>query len=162
MREKPQKSFKRITEGLTEKFPWLLGMLDDMLTQIKEPKGKHFSRCPADMKAVLLDSLERGPQIRCCMQSLPKQAVSASPVALPTQSQKQKPKQQRLALNDAATAMHAALKAMDCTSLADSGKLKWEDFRNDLPTVIFRLLCTYLQSSRQVLPTAGQSVFTGH
>ncbi|DBA97566.1 TPA: hypothetical protein ACH3X1_015258 [Trebouxia sp. C0004] len=36
MRGKPEKSFKRITEALTEKFPQPLGMLDDMLTQIEE------------------------------------------------------------------------------------------------------------------------------
>ncbi|DBA84645.1 TPA: hypothetical protein ACH3X1_006007 [Trebouxia sp. C0004] len=39
MRGKPEKSVKRITEALTEKFPQPLGMLDDMLTQIEELMG---------------------------------------------------------------------------------------------------------------------------
>ena len=43
MRGKPEKSFKRITEAVTEKFPQPLGMLDDMLTQIEELMGKHYS-----------------------------------------------------------------------------------------------------------------------
>ena len=63
------------------------------------------------------------------MQSLPKQAVSASPAALvPQRPKPKKPKQQRLALNEAATAMHAELRAMGFSSPADFGKVKWEDF----------------------------------
>ncbi|DBA98716.1 TPA: hypothetical protein ACH3X1_014489 [Trebouxia sp. C0004] len=36
MRGKPEKSFKRINEALTERSPQPLGLLDDMLTQIEE------------------------------------------------------------------------------------------------------------------------------
>ena len=52
MRGKPEKSFNRITEALTEKFPQPLGMLNDMLTQIEELMGKHYSQYLADMQAV--------------------------------------------------------------------------------------------------------------
>ena len=46
-----------------------------------------------------------------------------------------KPKQQRAALNEAATAMHAELRAMGFTSLANFSKTKWEDFKSEFPAV---------------------------
>ena len=89
MRGKPEKSFKRITEALTEKFPQPLGMLDDMLTQIEELMGKHYSQYLADMQAVF-QKVWKGSKLRCCMQRLRKQAVNASPAALAPQSPKPK------------------------------------------------------------------------
>lgn len=107
MRGKPKKSFKRITEALTEKFPQPLGMLDDMLTQIEE----------------LMETSKRSS----------KRKSSSSGT---TEPKAKKPKQQRVALNEAATAMHAELRAMGFTLPADFGKVKWEDFKTDSPTKV--------------------------
>ncbi|DBA92703.1 TPA: hypothetical protein ACH3X1_002912 [Trebouxia sp. C0004] len=104
MRGKPEKSFKRITEALTEKFPQPLGMLDDMLTQIEElmETSKTSSKCKSSSSGT-------------------------------TEPKAKKPKQQRVAQNEAAAAMHAELRAMGFTSPADFGKVKWEDFKTDSP-----------------------------
>jgi len=63
MRGKPEKSFKRITEALTQKFPQPLGMLDDMLTQVEELMGKHNSRCPCSHTSRLVRYF--GKDLKC-------------------------------------------------------------------------------------------------
>jgi len=52
-----------------------------------------------------------------------------------TEPKAKKPKQQRVALNEAATAMHAELRAMGFRMLADFGNVKWEDFKTQYPEV---------------------------
>lgn len=152
MRGKPKKSFKRITEALTEKFPQPLGMLDDMLTQIEELMGKHYSQCLADTQAVF--QTVWNAYIALLHAEISKTSSKRkSSSSGTTEPKAKKPKQQRVALNEAATAMHAELRAMGFTSPADFGKVKWEDFKTESPTITFRLLCTYLQSSCPVLPT---------
>lgn len=51
MAGKPEKSFKRITEALTKRFPQPLGMLDDMLNHVEGLMGKHYSKCLSDTQA---------------------------------------------------------------------------------------------------------------
>ena len=70
-----------------------------------------------------------------------------------------KPKQQRVALNEAATAMHAELRAMGFASLVDFSKTKWDDFKTDFPAVntenaVAKLVSTlfYMQSCHSCLP----------
>lgn len=133
-------------------------MLDDMLTQIEELMGRHHSR----HASVLHHNLEWPSNALLHAESSKTSSKRKSSSSGTTAPKAKKPKQQRLALNEAATAMHAELRAMGFSSPADFGKVKWEDFKTDLPAVIFRLLCLYLQSSCQGLTTAGQIKFACH
>ena len=119
LKGKPEKSFKRITNALTEKFPQPLGMLDDMLTQIEELMGKHHSR----HASVLYHNLEWPSNALLHAESSKTSSKRKSSSSGTTAPKAKKPKQQRLALNEAATAMHAELRAMGFSWPADFGNL---------------------------------------
>ncbi|DBA88602.1 TPA: hypothetical protein ACH3X1_004249 [Trebouxia sp. C0004] len=113
-------------------------MLDDMLTQIEE-LSKHYSQYLADMQAVF-HSLERLPIALLHAETSKTSSKRKSSSSGTTEPKAKKPKQQRVAQNEAATAMHAELRAMGFTSPADFGKVKWEDFKTDSPTKVDSLV----------------------